>query len=436
MDKILTQVEAALTAPQIPIFKLFFAPSFRSTWLLVTKEMVCDHIGYAPGMGWQRDFIKRVVEPNLDLGRQYQEIPADHPLVEAYFSCAEMRSCETTSNRGHGRKYYMITGDAFQDACMMAGTKQGKIVRGYFKTMADLATRFMREHAERAEADKVRLEEENKSLALRTQTLSTKADLLEVASKQQIMQIHHDFVGRLLAKKGRVYIATNYRYGMDRLFKIGSTSDMRARLTGLNTSHPCADGLEYVYDVECDDIVEAERRLARYAKQMRDGKEFYKGDFQFLRAAVDIAICGVNEDYDRFSGEVRDCMDRYADDPLAGIDAKVLQKIKPRAPLQIKQEELVVYEPQVAPEYRTEEWLPLINAVKDYCTATKLDWRWDEHAHSQHVRLRWKELKPFVAARADLAGLPRIKVSDRLQELLAFFRDMLKQLPTLQIELR
>jgi hypothetical protein len=75
----------------------------------VTREMVCDHIGYSKDKNWQTDFIKRVVEPNLE-DRQYQQIPADHPLVTAYFHSSELRNGETPQKAGNRRKYYMITG--------------------------------------------------------------------------------------------------------------------------------------------------------------------------------------------------------------------------------------------------------------------------------------------------------------------------------------
>jgi hypothetical protein len=400
MDQsILAKIEQELAPAALPIFRLFTTPNFRKEWLLVTREMVCDHIGYAEGKDWQRNFINRVVEPNLEEGRQYQQIPADHPLVTAYFDSSELTSQTKSLKRGNAAKYYMITGDAFQDACMMAGTKQGKVVRGYFKDMADLAERFLREHAEQGDMLRDHVEKQSRELAQRALELE-ELRVKSVKAEKQFLLVHDDFVNRLMAKRGKIYIATNYRYGMDRLFKIGSTTTApNRRLVGLNTGHPAGDNLMYVYIVDCDDVIEAERRLARYAKQMCDGKEFYKGDFQFLKAAVDISVCGVNEDYDMFTCEVRDCMHRYADDPFAGIAPEILQKMKPDPPRLEAPKEIVHYEPGPLPEYNTEDYHILINSAKDYFKATKPNYDWDRDAHNKFARIIWQDFKIYLKGR-------------------------------------
>lgn len=158
----------------------------------------------------------------------------------------------------------------------------------------------------------------------------------------------------------------------------------------------------YVYKTECDNIREAERRIKQFATEFRDGKEFYVGDFHFIKDLIDIAATGVNQDCDEFTDRVLSAMLRRQGkcDPLDGIAPDLLEKIKPR--------QIVPFRPaeREKAEDLNEKDTIIVDACKDYLEMYNPEYDWDRDAGRQQCKIRFSNstnrhgLRYFLAARA------------------------------------
>ena len=115
--QILASIKNVLNTDEQKIFTLFFEPNFSGSWLFVSKEIICEHIGYADTRSWQLDFYNRIITKYLTLDVDYCIVSHDNPIITEYFRSALMLTEVKAPKQVHNKTYYIITGDAFQSIC-------------------------------------------------------------------------------------------------------------------------------------------------------------------------------------------------------------------------------------------------------------------------------------------------------------------------------
>ena len=436
-----------ITGDELAVLHRYGSLDFNQAWFYVSEEMVHDDLGQPLAKDMMRDFYVRHLTKHLMVDEHYCEIQRGDPVVTEYFRSANLPSGITAPKHVNGKKYYKISGEGLKHLAMMINNPVGKRTRTYFLKIEHLARAMIqdKEQLQLEEIDKLR---EQVVVAAQTQKVAELAIANAEKVETRMAFIRNEFFDQLVKTNPNetLYMMTNWTSLQKGGWKIGITTDkVGKRLASINTGHMLDDGHVVVKIWKCTSAKAAEDRIKSTLACLRDdnSREFFRGSYKLIETTINYIIDGLNEDRDFCSDQIRSFVDALGGldclpglEYTEGLDPALLEKIKPRVQHLIKApEELVVYQPKTHPEYTLEN-TPLIHAVKDYCEATERDWDWDSHAHNTHLRVRWKNLKPFVAVRAELGGLPRIKVSDRLQELMHMFREMLKHHPTIKVELR
>jgi phage anti-repressor protein len=159
--------------------------------------------------------------------------------VEAYFRRPNLDGGNIALKRVNNKKYYKITGEGLKHLSLMMNNPVGKRTRQYFLKIEQLAGDMLRDR-DREQAKAIAEQ------ALAITELREKCQTLTVTNSavdDRVIAVYNEFIARMDADYGTLYLATNYTYGRKGQFKIGSTAEIKGRMASLNTGHTFSDSL-------------------------------------------------------------------------------------------------------------------------------------------------------------------------------------------------
>jgi len=119
------------------------------------------------------------------------------------------------------------------------------------------------------------LEDENKILNNKIKKLEKESIIIQPNSDTKI-------------KSGHLYVASNIRYEIRDIYKIGKTINIKSRIHGYNSGYLKKDSFQYVYYVETDYPKELETLAFRYLKKHHVEKEIYNIKLSKLKIIIDL----------------------------------------------------------------------------------------------------------------------------------------------------
>jgi phage anti-repressor protein len=239
-------------------FKTFM--THNDSDFVIDLDLAYKWIGFT-----RKDHTKRLLEKHFIKEKDYiiqnrdNILPPPKEEENLYDKKEEQRG-------GHNKEYIMITPDTFKSMCLLAQTKKGKIVRGYYIKMEKIM-------------------------------------LSHVANKMVLTQKENDELKKELEKRkhtqetaGIIYIALNQKEVQRQLYKVGHTNDAKARLSTMNTGESDSS-IVYVRTFETTNRFLAEKIIHAYLKiyKFNYNKEFFNIELTYLIQIVECFVTIVNE---------------------------------------------------------------------------------------------------------------------------------------------
>jgi hypothetical protein len=279
--------------------------TFNQGWILVTRELVENDLGYSGGKNLTSNFVKNVLS-KFNEGIDYRQVEHDSEWVKNHETLGS--SAMRNLAKGHQRKHYIISGLVYKRLLMKATTKEGNAQGDYYcdvetlglfykdcsiamcKMLADVAVRESHEKDARIGHHLLMIEEKDARLGQQQAAIEEKDDAIAVLKAQVITSKH-------ISLNQYVYIATCRAFAADKAFKVGGVGSYDAlstRLSGYNSGHVVDDPFVFVYIAAVSDFMHVEKRIVQaiggFRQTSKTHKEMYTVPYEYLLLCVS-SIC-------------------------------------------------------------------------------------------------------------------------------------------------
>ena len=185
----------------------------------------------------RKDSIKRTLDETYKLNTDYI-----------------VKSIQNTKHGGNNRKQILLTPETFKRICMLSKSKKAEEVRTYFILLEKLIDKYK--------------------------------NYITVGLQKRVKNLENNQKPKINPANGVIYIFKT-ETGLDNVFKIGKSTNLKKRLQSHNSSH--ADDLEIVYVFETNNIDQVEKCLKAVLKekQYRKYKEIYEIDINIVKELLD-----------------------------------------------------------------------------------------------------------------------------------------------------
>lgn len=412
------------TDKQIAFAKTFgWDATFNKSKLYVSEGMIRDHLGHTPGRSMMSDFYK-IMSKQLIENMDYWELQYGSDELIEYFRSETILTGNTAPTHVNGKRYYVITGDAFKRLLMLSTTPKGMEARIYYLKTESLAMKMAQYLSQASKVlleSKVR-EADEKIADFERRNNILKDELIREKTKKEKNQIFYIISTETYAKKGN--------------FKLGKTgASIRKRTSSMNTGHMSNDPELVFYEVKTHDSLDLERRIHRALDSIRvsDLKDFFHGPLDKLIEVIDSIANHQDEDNELVNTiieEIIEIKQQANVDYLSGRTALTTLKpvkIKKTAPkkeakpaemVEDKKEEqkqIVVFDS--LPEYRNAEYIIVVKAIKDHFRTTGADYDYDIDSRRKSIMVHWDNISPFIL---DHTGFTGLKGNARSKKLMAW----------------
>lgn len=276
------------TENDINYIDMFWEPAFNDSWILVTEELVSEHLGYKLAKDMMTNFIKQQLLKNYEVNVEYQEILKDHELVK---KSLQLNLTSKDSRGGVNKKYYMIKGEIFSDLMQRAGTSKGKENRKMFRKCLNLV-KYMDTILMECAKYIFNIKLQEKDLAIQTKDLVIQESKLAIQAKEQTIQASQKQIEeneKLLektkketertkaimseaielfertTKEGKIYLGATFSDILKLIIKLSMTVDADKRNSNHNCSPSILDEFKmyHIYPVHMDLMYSTEQLLQK-----------------------------------------------------------------------------------------------------------------------------------------------------------------------------
>jgi hypothetical protein len=276
-------IEMGFDENEQKMLNIFWQPAFNKGWIYLSDKFIKEDMGYKKISDFYCDTLRKKYVENTD----YKEITKNHDLVKIYESInADQSALCKKHKRGKEKKYYAVTGETLKKLLMRCGTKKGDQVCDYYLKVEQLAI-FMKEYIN----------------ALHSHILETKIaekDKEISEQKENVNRIHNvnkELLSykKLNEKNETVYIVSSHNYAKQGIYKIGRTTNMKARTSGHNTTRISGDKTKVLrqYKVNNSKLIERNIHMKLNGLLLKDSKEFFLCPFDLIENLVE---CIINND--------------------------------------------------------------------------------------------------------------------------------------------
>jgi hypothetical protein len=259
-----------ITKKTLPIANDVTRPWFQELWYPISKKqhiletmLLLDWMGYAGEYFTQKQAFRKFLNNNKI---PYEEIFyndarfSDHPTM--------IREIEQTgANNLEKKKWLVMDVRNFKKAVMRLNTKNGETVRDYYLNLEEACFEYgqyiMERRNIRQRAKLIAMEEEKLSaiqnLKIKDKELEKEQKLrhqeqkLRQRAERKALNVQK-FMNHITVKEQKlewIYIGTTEQYALDRIFKIGSTSRLAARIPQYNVGRIKGDNFYYAWAMKC-----------------------------------------------------------------------------------------------------------------------------------------------------------------------------------------
>jgi hypothetical protein len=365
---------------ELEMIQTFWEPAFNQSWLYLSDELVSKWIGYKYSKDMMPNFYKMVIknfEPDMD----YREVSATDPIVTAYFHSEKFPNDKTSSNVGRPRKYYIITGEAFKNLLMLAGTDRGKQTRRYYIKIENLAR------------DIVNLSLEEKAKTLETENTSLKSQIKAKNETPPMFEWLRVVAERIINEREPtefVYIMSSAEYIKKFIFKIGRTANTKQRAAGLNCSRLKDDELIVLFEHKTSDSKDLESRVHNLLDRFRVDrrKEFFYGTMSLLKEVITRVDNGREDDIDMLIELLQLTQSVPNQNYFDGVEPEIRNRLA--VPL------LLEAPKPPFKEMEDPEYAQLIDAINNYACSRSIPFDYVTNSRTSVLQFTWIEILPYL----------------------------------------
>jgi hypothetical protein len=278
-------------ADELKKLELLWESAYNDSMIYLSNDIILNQMTNSKGKDTITNFITRKLLGCSDYIKNvdYQEVNQNHKLVQYYKNCPSSNLTRVKkNNRGTNfKKYYIVTGETYEDLLMKSTSKSGKQSRKFYRKTINLA-KIMRDYI-----------------------VATYQYNINKQLKEQTAQLNHAntinkelLTFKLMKEKNEsVYVMSTRAYAQQGLFKIGRTKQkISKRLSGANTSHPIGSDMRVLKEIKTHNATALERRCHWILQNLRpsDKREFFLCQWDTLIILLDL----ISENMDKEIDEV------------------------------------------------------------------------------------------------------------------------------------
>lgn len=156
------------------------------------------------------------------------------------FTATEEQNNNEEKRGAHNKQYITVSPDCFKELCMYIGTSKSKEIKKYYIEL-EKVFKFYLEYQN--EYRKKILEDKEEELANKQKELEQ--------TKDKVMDMERDFKHKELEFDEFIYIATNYHYHQQNVYKIGKSNRLNKREKQFNTFFINGQKMQYIFIFQC-----------------------------------------------------------------------------------------------------------------------------------------------------------------------------------------